>query len=61
MPVTLAAGPERLVERPEGVGVEVVHHQHDSFGVGVVDGEHVVDLVGPVDVVDLIVELVGDL
>ena len=29
---------ECLVERADGVGVEVVHHQHDLLGVGVVHG-----------------------
>ena len=36
------------VEGSEGVGVEVVHDQHDLLGVGVVHGEQVVDLGGPV-------------
>ena len=42
-------GFERLVERADAVGVEVVHDQHDGLGVGVVVGEQVVDLTGPVD------------
>jgi hypothetical protein len=39
---------EGFVEGSEGVGVEVVHHQHDLGDVGVVDGEQMVDLVCPV-------------
>lgn len=42
-------GRERLVERGDAVGVEVVHHQDDLVRVGVVDGQQVVDAVGPVD------------
>jgi hypothetical protein len=42
-------GFERFVQRAEGVGVEVVHDQHDPCGVGVVDGQEVVDFVRPVD------------
>ena len=42
-------GFERLVERADAVGVEVVHDQHHGLGVGVVDGEQPLDLVGPVD------------
>ncbi len=41
-------GVECLVERSEGVGVEVVHHQHDLGRVWVVHGQQVVDLVRPV-------------
>ena len=40
---------ERLVQRPDAVGVEVVHDQHHGLGVGVVEGEQPLDLVGPVD------------
>lgn len=40
---------ERLVERGDAVGVEVVHDQDDLVRVGVVDGQQVVDAVGPVD------------
>ena len=40
---------ERLVQGADAVGVEVVHHQHHLLGVGVVDGEQPLDLVGPVD------------
>ena len=40
---------ERLVERSGGVGVQVVHHEHDPVGVGIVDGEQALNLVGPVD------------
>jgi hypothetical protein len=47
--VRALAGGERFVERSEGVGVEVVHHQHDPCGVGVVHAQEVVDLVRPVD------------
>ncbi len=32
-------GFERLIQRSEGVGVQVVHDQHDLLGVGVVDVE----------------------
>src|SRR5665811_1240562 len=39
---------ERLVERTDCVGVEVVHHHQHSLGVWVVDGEQVLHLVGPV-------------
>ena len=42
-------GFERLVERADAVGVEVVHDQHDGLGVGVVVGEQALDLAGPVD------------
>ncbi len=42
-------GFEGLVERSDAVGVEVVHHQHHCLGVGVVEGEQPLDLVGPVD------------
>jgi hypothetical protein len=40
---------ERGVERADAVGVEVVHHQYDGLGVGVVVGEQVVHLTSPVD------------
>ena len=40
---------ERLIQRPEGVRVEVVHDQDHGRGVGIVDGEQPVDLVGPVE------------
>ena len=43
------AGCEGLVEGSDGVGVEVIHDQHDGLGVGVVVGEQVVDLASPVD------------
>ncbi len=42
-------GLERFVERAEGVGVQVVHDEHVTRRVGVVDGQQVVDLVRPVD------------
>ena len=44
-------GFERCVERPDAVGVEVVHDQHDGVGVGVVHAQQAFDLVGPVDLV----------
>ena len=40
---------ERLVERGDRVGVEVVHDQHDLVRVGVLDAQQMVDAVGPVD------------
>src|SRR5712691_10448833 len=40
---------ERLIQRRGGVGVEVVLHQHDLLGAGVVDLEQVLDAVCPVD------------
>ena len=43
------AGWNAHVEGAESVGVEVVHHQHDGLGVGVLVGEQVIDLMGPVD------------
>ena len=43
------AGWNALVEGADGVGVEVVHHQHDGLGVGVLVGEQVIDLMGPVN------------
>ena len=42
-------GLERFVQGAEGVGVQVVHDEHDAFGVRVVDAEQLVDLVRPVD------------
>lgn len=40
---------ERFVQGSEGVGVQVVHNQHDPRGVGVVDLEEARDLGGPVN------------
>jgi hypothetical protein len=40
---------ERLIQRRRGVGVEVVLHQHDPLGVGIVDIQQVLDAVRPVD------------
>lgn len=40
---------EGFVEGRDGVGVEVVHHQHDLLGFGVVDVEEPLDLPSPVD------------
>src|SRR5215210_9591788 len=40
---------ERLVEGGGGVGVEVVHHHHDSLGIRVVDLYHLLYAVRPVD------------
>src|SRR3954471_23430663 len=40
---------ERLVQGAERVGVEVVHDQDHRLGVGIVDGEQVIDLGGPVE------------
>src|SRR6266536_3227697 len=40
---------ERLVQRRRGVGVEVVLHQHDLLGIGVVDVDQVLDAMRPVD------------
>ena len=42
-------GVECGVERADAVGVEVVHDQYDGVGVGVVVGEQVLHLTGPVD------------
>ena len=42
-------GLECFVERAEGVRVQIVHHEHDAFGVRVVDSEERVDLGRPVD------------
>src|SRR6266496_4147045 len=39
----------RLVQRRRGVGVEVVLHEHDGLGVGVVDVDQILDAVRPVD------------
>ena len=39
---------ECLVERGDGVGVEVVHHQHHLLGLGIVHGQEPFDLLGPV-------------
>jgi hypothetical protein len=40
---------EGLIQRRGCVGVEVVLHQHDLLGVGVVDVDQVLDAVRPVD------------
>src|SRR6266487_6359300 len=42
-------GLKRLIQRPEAVGVEVVHHQHDLLCAGVVQAQQVLDLMCPVD------------
>jgi hypothetical protein len=39
---------ERLIQGAESVRVEVVHDQDNRLGIGIVDGEQVIDLVGPV-------------
>ena len=38
---------ERLIQGAEGVGVQVVHHQQHPLGVGIVDGEQMLDHSGP--------------
>jgi len=45
------AGSNASYREPRGlpVGVQVVHDEHDAFGVRVVDAEQLVDLVRPVD------------
>jgi hypothetical protein len=40
---------ERRIQRRRRVGVEVVLHQHDPLGVGIVDVDQVLDAVRPVD------------
>ena len=40
---------EGLVERGDAVGVEIVHDQHHGLGVGIVRGQQLFDLPGPVD------------
>ena len=40
---------EGLLQRGDAVGVEVVHDQHHGLGLGVVDGQQLLDLAGPVD------------
>jgi len=42
-------GRECLIQAGHTVGVEVVHHEQDLLRVGVVDGEELVELTGPVD------------
>lgn len=40
---------EGLVEGPDGVGIEIVHHQHDFLGIGIVNAEQVINFLSPVD------------
>jgi hypothetical protein len=37
-----------LVERRGSVGVEIVHHQHEFFGLGVMDIDSFADEVSPI-------------
>jgi len=39
---------EGLVERRDGVGVELIHHQHDCVGSGIVDIDQLLDAVCPI-------------
>ena len=49
-------GRERLVEGGRGVGVELVHDEDDTGGLGVVNIDQILDTVRPVDAGALVAE-----